>query len=444
MAIGEAEQPERPYIPVYVMLPLGTISRENKVVEPEKLRRELETLKKQAGVDGVMVDCWWGIVEATTPLHYDWAAYHHLFTIVRETSLQLQVVMSFHQCGGNVGDDVYIPLPKWVLSIAQENPDVFFTNQAGVRNPESLTFGIDDEPVLEGRTALEVYYDYMQSFRENLKEFLEDGTITEIEVGMGPCGELRYPSYPETQGWKYPGTGEFQCWDKYLLKSLKKAAEAQGHPEWAVGPSDAGNYNGMPQDSEFFRSGYKSLYGDFFLSWYADTLIEHGDNVLTVAKHALGSTKLATKVSGIHWWYNSGSHAAELAAGFYNQSSRCGYTPIARMLATHDATFNFTCIEMRTSEQTAAFPAALADPEALVSQVLQAAWAEGVEVAGENALSCYKRSGYEQIIAQAHAKGNRKHNLAAFTYLRLTPELMEEENLAKFTHFVHQLHGMIL
>lgn len=43
-----------------------------------------------------------------------------------------------------------------------------------------------------------------------MEEFLEDGTITEIEVGMGPCGELRYPSYPETQGWKYPGTGEFQ------------------------------------------------------------------------------------------------------------------------------------------------------------------------------------------------------------------------------------------
>jgi beta-amylase len=50
----------------------------------------------------------------------------------------------------------------------------------------------------------------MRSFRKELHEFFEDGTITEIEVGMGPCGELRYPSYPETQGWKFPGTGEFQ------------------------------------------------------------------------------------------------------------------------------------------------------------------------------------------------------------------------------------------
>lgn len=50
----------------------------------------------------------------------------------------------------------------------------------------------------------------MTSFRQELQEFFDDGTITEIEVGLGPCGELRYPSYPETQGWVFPGIGEFQ------------------------------------------------------------------------------------------------------------------------------------------------------------------------------------------------------------------------------------------
>ena len=88
----------------------------------------------------------------------------------------------------------------------------------------------------------------------------------------------------------------FQCWDKYLHKSLKNAADKQGHPEWSVGPSDAGDYNCTPEDSDFFRSGYKSPYGKFFLTWYSDALIEHGDNVLTVAKHALGNMKLAVKV----------------------------------------------------------------------------------------------------------------------------------------------------
>jgi Glycosyl hydrolase family 14 len=44
------------------------------------------------------------------------------------------------------------------------------------------------------------------------------GTLfQEIQVGLGPCGELRYPSYPESNGtWRFPGIGEFQCYDKVL------------------------------------------------------------------------------------------------------------------------------------------------------------------------------------------------------------------------------------
>lgn len=50
----------------------------------------------------------------------------------------------------------------------------------------------------------------MRSFRVEFDEFFEDGIISEIEVGLGPCGELRYPSYPVKHGWRYPGIGEFQ------------------------------------------------------------------------------------------------------------------------------------------------------------------------------------------------------------------------------------------
>lgn len=43
-----------------------------------------------------------------------------------------------------------------------------------------------------------------------MSDFLEAGTIVDIEVGTGPAGELRYPSYPQNQGWVFPGIGEFQ------------------------------------------------------------------------------------------------------------------------------------------------------------------------------------------------------------------------------------------
>lgn len=68
--------------------------------------------------------------------------------------------MSFHQCGGNVGDDIFIPIPQWVLDIGKENPDIFFTDKQGVRNPECLSWGIDKVRVLRGRTALEVESDH--------------------------------------------------------------------------------------------------------------------------------------------------------------------------------------------------------------------------------------------------------------------------------------------
>jgi beta-amylase len=68
-----------------------------------------------------------------------------------------QVVMSFHECGGNVGDDVCIPLPHWVAEIGRSNPDIFFTDREGRRNPECLSWGIDKERVLRGRTAVEVH-----------------------------------------------------------------------------------------------------------------------------------------------------------------------------------------------------------------------------------------------------------------------------------------------
>lgn len=442
------KEPERdfagtPCIPVYVMLPLGIINEKCELVDPETLTKQLRTLKS-ANVDGVMVDCWWGIVEVDNPQKYNWSGYRELFNILRKTKLKLQVVMSFHECGGNVGDDVNITLPKWILEIGKDNPDIFFTDREGRRNKECLTWGIDKERILRGRMGLEVYFDFMRSFRMEFNDFFEDGLISEIEIGMGPCGELRYPSYPEKHGWKYPGIGEFQCYDKYLQKSREKAAEARGHSLWARGPENAGHYNSKPQDTGFFRDGgdYDSYYGRFFLRWYSQVLLDHGDRVLSLANLAFEGTQIAAKISGIHWWYKTASHAAELAAGFYNPSNHDGYTPIAQMFKKHDAAFNFTCVELRTLVHEEGFPEAMADPEGLVWQVLNAAWDAGIPVASENALRCFDRDGYNKILENAKPRTDPDgRHLVAFTYLRLSPTLMEEVNFKEFERFVKHMHG---
>lgn len=90
-----------------------------------------------------------------------------------------------------------------------------------------------------------------------------------------------------------------QCYDRYLSKSLTKAAEARGHLFWGKGPDNAGHYNSCPHETDFFRDGgeYDGYYGRFFLNWYSKVLIDHGDRVLGLANLAFEGIFIAVKVS---------------------------------------------------------------------------------------------------------------------------------------------------
>ncbi|XP_061362278.1 beta-amylase 1, chloroplastic-like [Gastrolobium bilobum] len=309
--------------------------------------------------------------------------------MAKRHGLKVQAVMSFHQCG-----------------------DLAYTDQWGRRNYEYISLGCDTLPVLKGRTPVQCYADFMRAFRDNLKHLLGD-TIVEIQVGMGPAGELRYPSYPEQNGtWKFPGIGAFQCFDKYILSSLKAAAEAQGKQEWgSTGPTDAGHYNNWPEDTQFFHKEGGGWDGP---SWRIF------DN---------SGVKISVKVSGIHWHYGTRSHAPELTAGYYNTRFRDGYLPIAQMLARHGAIFNFTCIEMRDHEQP---QDALCAPEKLVKQVTLATKKAQVPLAGQNALPWYDDYAHEQIIKASQLNvddGNPDDTeMCAFTYLRMNQQLFQPEN----------------
>ncbi|KAG2397282.1 Beta-amylase protein [Vigna angularis] len=378
------------YVPVYVMLPLGVVTVDNVFADPNGLKERLLKLRA-TGIDGVMVDVWWGIIELRGPKQYDWRAYRSLFHLVQECGLKLQAIMSFHQCGGNVGDVVNIPIPKWVLDIGESDPDIFYTNRSGTRNKEYLTIGVDDKPIFHGRTAIE-------------------------------------------------------CYDKYLKADFKAAAARAGHPEWEL-PDDAGQYNDVPESTGFFKSNgtYVTEKGKFFLTWYSNKLLSHGDQILEKANKAFLAckVKLAIKVSGIHWWYKVENHAAELTAGYYNLNDRDGYRPIARMLSRHHAILNFTCLEMRDSEQSSDAKSA---PQELVMQVLSGGWREDILVAGENALPRYDSTAYNQIILNARPQGVNKNGppklmMFGVTYLRLSDDLLQQSNYDTFKKFVLKMHA---
>eukprot|EP00164_Ancoracysta_twista_P009651 GFYU01014361.1.p1 GENE.GFYU01014361.1~~GFYU01014361.1.p1 ORF type:complete len:471 (-),score=141.00 GFYU01014361.1:75-1487(-) len=420
--------------PVYVMLQLDLVTSDNKVKDPNALKSQLATLKN-SGVDGVMCDVWWGLVESA-PQKYDWSAYTEVLSIVRDAGLKFQGVMSFHECGGNVGDACNIPLPSW----ATQDKDIFYQDREGNKNYEYISLFADSKPVLQGRTPVQVYADYVESFLSTFSGF--EDTIVELQISMGPAGELRYPSYPLSR-WSFPGVGEFQCYDKHALESLANAATAAGHSEWGHGgPGNAGNYNSQWQSASFFTEGgndnYSSDYGRFFLTWYSSSLISHGARILGAVRDVVDKSGLkvglAGKISGIHWLYNTPSHAAELTAGYYNIYGTNGYDPIAKMFAKYGVAVDFTCLEMQDNEQPSECACA---PAELVLQVKQSAINAGVGFSGENALPRYDQTAFNQIIKQSAALG---HNAEAFTYLRLGQDLLN--NMGTFQNFVNGMHGL--
>ena len=340
-----------------------------------------------------------------------------------------------------MNDACDIPLPPWVLAVGKSNPDIFYTDQNGHRDQEYLSLGVDHQPLFGGRTAVQLYSDMLHAFASNFSTQLGK-TITLLEVGMGPAGEMRYPSYQLSE-WTFCGVGAFQCYDKYMLQSLQNAASKAGHPDWGkAGPNNAGSYNSMLNQAPFFEdngyNNYESDYGKFFLEWYSGALIQHGDDILAEARKAVGSkVEIAAKIAGIHWWYMTASHPAELTAGYYNTRAHEGYGAIAAMLAKHDAEFDFTCMEMRDNEQ----PASCAcGPAELVDQTENEAFSHNIGYGGENALPRYDTTAYQQIQSQSYRAGSKP--ISSFTYLRLSDTLFQGQNWSNFCNFVQTMHNL--
>ncbi|KAE8667046.1 Inactive beta-amylase 4 [Hibiscus syriacus] len=323
-----------------------SIAGKRRILRLKALTVSLKALKL-AGVHGIGIEVWWGIVERFSPFDYDWSLYEELFKLVSDSGLKLHVALSFHSNIHSNNGKGALSLPLWILEIGDVNKDIYYRDQHGFSNNDYLTLGVDHIPLLSGRTALQCYEDFMLSFVNKFESFI-GSVIEEISIGLGPSGELRYPAHPFGDGrWKFPGIGEFQCYDK--MDDLKMAACREGKPQWGdKGPQNAGCYNSVPSGVPFFEEGkenFLSDYGRFFLEWYSGRLICHADAILAKAAKILKkyqereqtSVMLVAKIGGIYWWYQTLSHPAELTAGYYNTALRDGYDPVVSVLSRHGA-----------------------------------------------------------------------------------------------------------
>lgn len=420
-------------IKLYVGLPLDIVSDCNTVNHARAITAGLKALKL-LGVEGVELPVWWGIVEQEAMGKYEWSGYLAVAEMVRNAGLKLHVSLCFH-----ASKQPKIPLPAWVSQIGESEPSIFFTDRSGKCYKECLSLAVDELPVLNGKTPVQVYNDFCESFKSSFLSSM-GSTIQGISIGLGPDGELRYPSHHQkAKGSKIPGVGEFQCYDKNMLGNLKQHAEATGNPCWGLGgPHDAPTCDQIPTTNAFFKDNggsWESPYGDFFLSWYSNQLINHGDRLLSMASSVFEDTEveISGKVPLVHSWNRTRSHPSELTSGFYNTCLRDGYEEVAQVFVRNSSTMILPGMDLSDEHQ---LRGSLSSPELLLKQIKKACRRHGVEISGQNSSVSGAPGGFEQI------KGNllSENMVNLFTYQRMGAYFFSPEHFPSFTMFVRSLN----
>ncbi|CAL5433480.1 unnamed protein product [Camellia sinensis] len=447
--------------PVFVTLPVDAVNASGQMRRRKAMTQSFRALVA-AGVEGVVMEVWWGLVERDAPGVYNWQGYAEIVSLARRCGLKVRAVMAFHQCGTGPGDPFWLcefrtgdargEIQKLLLrsknacSIQMDkNPDLAYSDRFGRRNMEYISLGCDILPVLRGRSPIQAYADFMRNFRETFNPFL-GGIITGIQVGMGPAGELRYPSCPShklTWAWRSRELGEFQCYDKYMLASLNACAREVGMREWANGgPIGASNLMHDPESTEFFRTdgSWNTPYGKFFLEWYSGMLLLHGERICLETETIFRGTEVNTsgKVAAIHWHYGTQSHPSELTAGYYNTSFRDGYVPITRMFGRYGFTLCCTCFEMQDADEQQMNT--VSSPEGFLRQLLLAARICDVPLEGENSAASLDDDSFRQVLKMSKFYSDGRETPSfSFNYVRMDKNLFEYRNWVTFTSFVKQM-----
>lgn len=354
------------------------------------------------GVDAISVDVWWGDVEKDDNV-FNWSYYDTLFAKIKSRHLKIVPIISFHQCGGNVGDVYKSILPIWVWT---KGTDMKYKSEQGNYCEEYVSLWADT-------VIRQDYLDFMNNFENHFSGYSKD--FQELNVSCGPAGELRYPSYNSHDiGTGYPTRGAFQGYSdraksdfRAWVKSKYGTVEAV-QAAWKSNPPITtwdsvkvpGKVSGNQMDDFWYFSAEKTSYGNDLFSWYNSALVEHGKTMMAYAIKAFDSSmadvNLGYKVSGIHWRVSDRDHprAAELNGGLipgyntYNDSNGYGYDVIVAIPKqfTRKINLHFTCLEMDDKEyEDGNYVASKA--KTLVFWVGNDAYRKGVTIKGENALS---------------------------------------------------------
>ncbi|WP_019615450.1 family 14 glycosylhydrolase [Psychromonas ossibalaenae] len=402
-----------------VMAPLHLkVASQKQLLEEENwqvFEQELNILR-EAGVTAVSTDLWWGLIEGRHPGEFDWSYYDRLVEVLDSNNMHWVPILSFHQAGGNVNDDFNQTIPLWLWGKLLEQHrdiesvrDLQYVSETGDASMEYVSLWADPY-------VLPYYLAFVQAFRDHYR--CQAHLIDEINISMGPAGELRYPSYNAHDWGDYPNRGTLQCysplaqrdWCIYLRNKFN-TIEALNYT-FGTQHQSFDEITMPSADSLFENKKYiYSAWGRELLTWYNAKLVQHGHDVLGgVLKLFTDSdyinVPIGIKIPGIHWEISDPKmpRAAEISAGLIrvhpnlNHKNAGEYVQLLKGIIPEEylsrVVVHFTCLEMINKDHEGYSRA-----EDLVNWMADAANEVGVELMGENALAgeLYGEQGWQQM-----------------------------------------------
>ena len=234
----------------------------------------------------VSVDVWWGLVEATGDQHFDWRYYDQVFQKIRGKGLKIVPIMAFHQCGAGPGDDCDIPLPQWVwdhfTAVGLSANDLKYESETGTVQDDAIAPWATEHPAV-----LAQFHEFLKAFAQHFAPHA--GEFLEINISLGPTGQLRYPAYNYRDGWRYPDRGNFQAYSDLAQAHFRRWALAKYgdlrsvSEHWGLAlssPADIRVPGGELPDylgrraKAFVENTITSTpYGRDFIEWYYESLV---------------------------------------------------------------------------------------------------------------------------------------------------------------------------
>lgn len=401
-----------------VMAPLHLkVANQKLLLEEENwlgFEEELDELR-EAGVTAISTDLWWGLIEGRQPGEFDWSYYDRLVEVLATHDMHWVPILSFHQAGGNVNDDFNQTIPLWLWGKLLEHSeiesvrDLQYVSETGDPSMEYVSLWADPY-------VLPYYLNFVEAFRDHYRH--QADLIDEINVSMGPAGELRYPSYNAHDWGDYPNRGTLQCYSPLAQKDWLRYLANKFKTITALNSTFGSLYNSfdeivMPEADALFENK-KYIYSAWareLLIWYNLRLMQHGRTILESVLNLLTDKEyikvpVGIKIPGIHWEISDpiSPRVAEISAGLIavhpnlSQKNSGEYVALLKGIIPEQflsrVVVHFTCLEMINKDHEGYSRA-----EDLVNWMADAAHKLGVELMGENALAgeLYGQQGWLQM-----------------------------------------------